>query len=77
MSTGILIRVVESWSVKLFTHLYLVPKLRMSGFTPLFPLYVFMVLTETNTPLIAGLQRINKLHAHTERKRGIDVKMIL
>jgi hypothetical protein len=38
------------WRVRLTTHLDLVPKLRMSGATPLLPLYAFMAWTGTTLP---------------------------
>jgi len=40
----------EFGALKLTTHLQLVPRLRMSGAIPLFPLYAFMVWTAKNLP---------------------------
>jgi hypothetical protein len=49
MGTGIPSREQSGRSVTLTSHLYLVPKLRMSGGIPPIPLYVFMAWTEIFT----------------------------
>jgi hypothetical protein len=39
----IMYRLYRGWGVRLATHLRLATRLRMSGFIPLLPLYVFVV----------------------------------
>jgi hypothetical protein len=41
----------SSQSVKLTTHLYMLPRLGVSRVEPLFPLFAFMVWTGTTLPL--------------------------
>jgi hypothetical protein len=42
----------SGWNVKLTTDLRLVPRLRINGAVPLFPLYAFMLWTGTTAPLV-------------------------
>ena len=42
IGTGVLSRGYSDWGVASTTHLHLVPRFRMSGAIPLFPLHAFM-----------------------------------
>jgi len=71
MSNSVRIPVIKSWSLKLTTYLYLVPKLKMVGAVPLCLLYAFMTLTGAYLRLIACVQQNTGLQAGTDRKQGI------
>jgi len=51
MGTGIRSQGYNGRSMKLTRHIYLVPKLSVSGATPLLPPYAFMAWTGTTLPL--------------------------
>jgi hypothetical protein len=52
MGTGVLSRGYSGRRLRLTTQIHLVPRLRINGAVPLFPLYAFMVWTETTLPFI-------------------------
>jgi len=56
MGTRVLLTRQSDRGVILTTHLYLVPRLRMSGVIPLVPLYAFMVLTRPTFALLRHTQ---------------------
>jgi hypothetical protein len=58
---GLLEEGVKSQAMKLITHLYQVPRVRMSGATPLLPLHAFMPWSGTTLPFLSGFyERRNK-----------------
>jgi hypothetical protein len=55
VGTGVLSRGYSGRGVKLTTHFYLIPRLRMSGAVPLLRLYTFMAWTGRTLPFTKSI----------------------
>ena len=76
MGTRVLYRRQGGRYVILTTHLYLMPRLRMSGAIPLFPLYALMVLKRATCAVLrhAQLHTGTALITHYDRLRVYETR---
>jgi hypothetical protein len=78
LGTGLLSQGQSGRGVKLTTHIYLRPSIRMSGTIPLLPLYAFIEVTGTTLPLplLLWINTVRRCSANLEDKNSDPQELV-